>query len=83
MPVRRLFPKMADKLDRNLVAQLKREVEARMIQKEAEVTEYWLARLTEVLGKRHSGLASLQVDIKNLQGKMRNRVRALRSGEAI
>jgi len=66
-------------MDKEFLARMKREVEVRLAQKETETIEYWLARLSEVYERRHSSLAALQIDLKNLQDKMRTRLRAIRS----
>lgn len=66
-------------MDKEFLARMKREVETRLAQKEAETIEYWLARLAEVYERRHSNLAALQIELRNLQEKMRTRLKALRS----
>jgi DNA-binding CsgD family transcriptional regulator len=67
-------------MDKDFLTRMKREVEERLTQREAETTEYWLARVTEVAERRQASLASLQVELRNLQEKMRTRLRALKSG---
>lgn len=67
-------------MDKDFLARMKREVEARLVQKEYEITEYWLGKLSEVYERRHSNLAALQVELRGLQEKMRNRLKVLRSG---
>ena len=66
-------------MDKEFLARMKREVETRLAQKEAETIEYWLARLGEAYERRHSSLAALQIELRNLQEKMRTRLKALRS----
>jgi len=66
-------------MDKEFLTKMKREVEVRLAQKESETTEYWLARIGEIYEKRHSSLATLQIELRNLQEKMRTRLKALRS----
>ncbi|MFH0810205.1 MAG: hypothetical protein V2A77_07020 [Pseudomonadota bacterium] len=66
-------------IDKEFLARMKQEVEGRLAQKEYESVEYWLARVTEIHDRRHSSLAALQVDLRTLQEKMRNRLKAIKS----
>jgi uncharacterized protein involved in exopolysaccharide biosynthesis len=66
-------------MDKEFLARMKREVEARLNRREAETIEYWLARLSEAYERRHSNMAALQVELRGLQEKMRTRLKVLRS----
>jgi len=66
-------------MDKEFLARMKREVETRLAQKEAETIEYWMARLAEAIERRHSNMGALQVELRTLQEKMRTRLKAIRS----
>ena len=66
-------------MDKEFLARMKREVEVRLAQRESETIEYWLGKSGEIYERRHSNMAALQIDLRNLQEKMRTRLKALRS----
>lgn len=66
-------------MDRELMARLKREVDERLVAREAETIEYWLGQLSGAYERKHANLAALQVELQALMEKMRTRLKALKS----
>ncbi len=66
-------------LDRRLVEQLKRQVQAELAKKEAECVEYWLQELQKVYARKHQTLSELKAELKQLMEKMKNRIQVVKT----
>jgi hypothetical protein len=66
-------------IDPKLRRELAKRFEMESNKREVEITDNWRKELEIVYRKRHEGLNSLLIDIKNLMDRMDNRVRTLTS----
>ncbi len=66
-------------LDRRLMEQLKRQVQAELAKKEAECVEYWLQELQKVYARKHQTLSELKAELKQLMEKMKNRIQVVKT----
>jgi hypothetical protein len=66
-------------IDPRLRRELTKRFEMESNKREVEITDNWRKELDIIYRKRHEGLNSLLIDIKNLMDRMDNRVRTLTS----
>jgi len=66
-------------IDPKLRRELTKRFEMESNKREVEITDNWRKELELIYRKRHEGLNSLLIDIKNLMDRMDNRVRTLTS----
>ncbi len=66
-------------LDRKLLEQLKKKVQAELVKKEIESLEYWLAELQKVYHKGHQTLPELKSDLRQFMDRMKNRLETLKT----
>lgn len=61
-------------INEKVVRDLKKKFDIEMDKREAEIVEHWKKELELIYRKRYENLSSMQIDIKNLMGRMNNRV---------
>jgi hypothetical protein len=66
-------------IDPKLRRELTKRFEMESNKREVEITDNWRRELEIIYRRRHEGLNSLLIDIKNLMDRMDNRVRTLTS----
>lgn len=66
-------------LDRKLLEQLKKKVQAELVKKEIESLEYWLTELQKVYHKGHQTLPELKSDLRQFMDRMKNRLETLKT----
>jgi hypothetical protein len=66
-------------LDVALIRQMNQRVQEELAKNEMEVLQYWLGEIQRVSDKRYQDLSGLQLDLKALVQKMRNRLKTLKS----
>ena len=64
-------------MNEKLLRELKRKFEVEMNKKEIEIVEYWKNELELLYKKKYENLSSVQVDMKNLMERMKNRAMIL------
>ncbi len=67
-------------MDPALIRQLQQRVEEELQKRERALLEFWLEELKKIDARRHRDLAGLQTDLKNLIGRMENRLRQVKGG---
>jgi hypothetical protein len=65
-------------MNEKLIRELKKKFEIETYKKEAEIVEYWQNEIDTLYKKRYEDLSTLHVEIKNLMGRMNNRVLILK-----
>lgn len=60
-------------MNEKLLRELKKKFEVEMNKKEVEIVEYWKNELELLYKKKYENLSSVQVDMKNLMERMKNR----------
>jgi hypothetical protein len=60
------------------VNKMKKKVEGEMIRKEIEMILYWKGEIEKILGKKHEGLGTLQIEMQQFLTRMQNRVKVLK-----
>ncbi len=66
-------------LDRRLVEQLKRQVQAELAKKEIECLEYWLQEIQKVYARKHQTLPEFKAELRQLMERMKNRLQVVRT----
>ncbi|RLG12782.1 hypothetical protein DRN73_01405 [Candidatus Pacearchaeota archaeon] len=66
-------------LDPKLLAKLKEKIHRELINREKEVTEYWLNELIKVYQKNHQSLAEFKSEIRKFIDRMKNRIEILKT----
>jgi Skp family chaperone for outer membrane proteins len=66
-------------LDVALIRQMNQRVQEELAKKELEVVQYWLGEIQRVVDKRYQDLAGMQLDLKALVQKIKNRIKTLQS----
>lgn len=64
-----------------LVKQLREKMEQELRRREMEFVSFWLEELQKIDAKRHRDLAALQNDLKNLIGRLQNRLKILKTSK--
>lgn len=64
-----------------LVKQLREKMEQELRRRELEFVSFWLEELQKIDAKRHRDLAALQNDLKNLIGRLQNRLKILKTAK--
>lgn len=64
-------------MNEKLLRELKRKFEVEMNKKEIEIVEYWKNEMELLYKKKYENLSSVQVDMKNLMERMKNRAMIL------
>ncbi|MBA4389633.1 MAG: hypothetical protein C0399_01685 [Syntrophus sp. (in: bacteria)] len=64
-------------MNEKLLRELKKKFETEMNKKEIEIVEYWKNELELLYKKKYENLSSVQVDMKNLMERMKNRAMIL------
>jgi hypothetical protein len=64
-------------MNEKLLRELKKKFEVEMNRKEIEIVEYWKNQLELLYKKKYENLSSVQVDMKNLMERMKNRAMIL------
>jgi hypothetical protein len=64
-------------MNEKLLRELKRKFEIESNKKEIEVVEYWKNELELLYKKKYENLSSVQVDMRNLMERMKNRAMML------
>ena len=57
---------------------MRKKVEEEMTKKEIEMISYWKGEIEKILGKKHEGLGTLQLEMQQFLQRMQNRVRVLK-----
>ena len=65
-------------MNEKLARELKKKFEVEQMRHEAEVIDHWRLEIDSIYKKKYESLASLQVEMKNLMGRMNNRAVMLR-----
>jgi hypothetical protein len=60
-------------MNEKLVRDLKKKLEVEMNKKEIEIVEYWKSEIESLYKKKYENLSSVQIDMKNLIDRMKNR----------
>ena len=66
-------------MDLKLRRELTKRFEMETNKREVEITENWRKELEGIYRKKHEGMNSLLIDLKNLMDRMNNRVKTLTS----
>jgi hypothetical protein len=66
-------------IDQKLRREITKRFEMESNKREVEITENWRKELEAVYRKKHEGMGSLLIDLKNLMDRMNNRVKTLTS----
>jgi hypothetical protein len=64
-------------MNEKLLRELKKKFEVESNKKEIEIVEYWKNELELLYKKKYENLSSVQVDMKNLMERMKNRAMML------
>lgn len=64
-------------MNEKLLRELKRKFEVESNKKEIEIVEYWKNELELLYKKKYENLSSVQVDMRNLMERMKNRAMML------
>ena len=64
-------------MNEKLLRELKKKFEVEMNRKEIEIVEYWKNELELLYKKKYENLSSVQIDMKNLMERMKNRAMIL------
>jgi hypothetical protein len=64
-------------MNEKLVRELKRKLEVEMNKKEIEIVEYWKNEVESLYRKKYENLSSVQIDMRNLIDRMKNRATIL------
>lgn len=64
-------------MNEKLLRELKRKFEVESNKKEIEIVEYWKNELDLLYKKKYENLSSVQVDMRNLMERMKNRAMML------
>lgn len=60
-------------INEKTVRELRKKIDTEMNRREIEVIEHWRTELDLIYKKRYESLGALQVDLKNLMERMKNR----------
>jgi hypothetical protein len=60
-------------MNEKLVRDLKKKLEVEMNKKEIEIVDYWKSEIESLYKKKYENLSSVQIDMKNLIDRMKNR----------
>jgi hypothetical protein len=60
-------------INEKIVREMKKKFELEMNKREIEIVEHWRNELDVIYKKRYENLSSVQVDIKGLMERMKNR----------
>ncbi len=66
-------------LDRRLLEQLKKQVQAELAKKEIECVEYWLQEVHKIYVRKHQTLPEIKAELQQLIERMKNRLQVLRT----
>jgi hypothetical protein len=66
-------------INEKIVREMKKKFEHEMNKREIEIVEHWRQELDVIYRKRYENLSSVQVDIKSLMERMKNRASILSS----
>ncbi|AEH44667.1 hypothetical protein Thein_0789 [Thermodesulfatator indicus DSM 15286] len=66
-------------MDRKLLDQLKKKVQAELVKKERETLEYWLQELQKIYAKKHQTLPEFKADVRQFMERMKNRLEVLKT----
>jgi hypothetical protein len=64
-------------MNEKLLRELKKKFEVESNKKEIEIVEYWKNELDLLYKKKYENLSSVQVDMRNLMERMKNRAMML------
>lgn len=64
-------------INEKMMRDLRRKFEVEMNKKEIEIVDHWKKELEVIYKKKYDSLAALQVDMKDMMGRMGNRVSML------
>jgi hypothetical protein len=64
-------------MNEKLVRELKKKLEVEMNKKEIEIVEYWKNEIESLYRKKYENLSSVQIDMRNLIDRMKNRATML------
>jgi len=64
-------------INEKVVREMKKKLELEMNRREIEIVEHWRNELDVIYRKRYENLSSVQVDIKGLMERMKNRASIL------
>jgi len=64
-------------INEKIVREMKKKFELEMNRREIEIVEHWRNELDVIYRKRYENLSSVQVDIKGLMERMKNRASIL------
>lgn len=64
-------------INEKIVREMKKKFELEMNRREIEIVEHWRNELDVIYRKRYENLSSVQVDIKGLMERMKNRASML------
>jgi hypothetical protein len=64
-------------MNEKLLRDLKKKFEVEMNKKEIEIVEYWKNEIESLYKKKYENLSSVQIDMKNLIERMKNRAMIL------
>jgi hypothetical protein len=64
-------------MNEKLVRELKKKLEVEMNKKEIEIVEYWKNEVESLYRKKYENLSSVQIDMRNLIDRMKNRATIL------
>lgn len=64
-------------INEKIVREMKKKFELEMTRREVEIVEHWRNELDVIYRKRYENLSSVQVDIKGLMERMKNRASIL------
>jgi len=65
-------------MDRAFVEEMRKRVEKELNEKELSVTQFWKEEIEKLLKKPAESLGALQVELKNLNARMENRLKVLK-----
>jgi hypothetical protein len=65
-------------MDRAFVEEMRKRVEKELNEKELSITQFWKEEIEKLLKKPAESLGALQVELKNLNARMENRLKALK-----
>lgn len=68
---------MWQQLDQSLIKKIKVKMEQELAKKELETIQYWLEEIKKVYN-RYRDITTLQNALKELEGRMQNRTRAIK-----
>jgi hypothetical protein len=64
-------------INEKIVREMKKKFELEMNRREIEIVEHWRNELDVIYRKRYENLSSVQLDIKSLMERMKNRASIL------